>query len=222
MIILLFGPPGCGKGTQGAVITQILGIPAVSTGEIFRAELKAGTPLGNAAKEIMASGGLVGDDIVNQMVRSRLQQPDCRQGFLLDGYPRTIPQAEFLDRLFGELGYPEPEVLYLAVPDPVLIARLTSRRQCPACGRIYNLLSQPPLKEGLCDVEGAALIQREDDKESVIRARLEAYAESTGPLIEFYAKRRFHRLDGNRRPAEIQKDIDAILEPALAKHRGAD
>ncbi|HSW50098.1 MAG TPA: adenylate kinase [Bryobacteraceae bacterium] len=211
MIILLFGPPGCGKGTQGAVITKILRIPAISTGEIFRAELKAGTPLGNAAKQIMASGGLVGDEIVNEMVRGRLKQPDCRNGFLLDGYPRTIAQATFLDSLIRELEYPEPEVIYLDVPDEVLLARLTSRRQCSACGRIYNLLSQPPLKQGVCDVEGAALIQREDDTEKVIRARLEAYAESTGPLVEFYSKRRLHRIDGNRRPAEIQKDIDAIL-----------
>jgi adenylate kinase len=211
MVILLFGPPGCGKGTQGAVITQVLQIPAISTGEIFRAELKAGTALGNAAKEIMAGGGLVSDNIVNEMVRGRLKQPDCRNGFLLDGYPRTIPQAEFLDTLFGELGYPEPEVVYLDVPDAALVARLTSRRQCPACGRIYNLLSQPPRREGTCDADGAALIQREDDKESVIRARLKAYAESTGPLIEFYSQRRFHRVDGNRPPADIQKDIDAIL-----------
>jgi len=211
MIILLFGPPGCGKGTQGAVITQILHVPAISTGEIFRAELKAGTPLGTAAKQIMASGGLVGDDIVNEMVRGRLKQPDCRGGFLLDGYPRTVPQAEFLDGLLRELAFPAPEVIYLDVPDDVLIARLTSRRQCPTCSRIYNLLSQPPQREGLCDADNAALIQREDDRESVIRARLRAYAESTGPLIEFYSKRRFHRIDGNRRPAEIQQDIDIIL-----------
>ena len=159
----------------------------------------------------MASGGLVGDDIVNEMVRGRLKQPDCRGGFLLDGYPRTVPQAEFLDGLLRELAFPAPEVIYLDVPDDVLIARLTSRRQCPTCSRIYNLLSQPPQREGLCDADNAALIQREDDRESVIRARLRAYAESTGPLIEFYSKRRFHRIDGNRRPAEIQQDIDIIL-----------
>ena len=211
MVLLLFGPPGCGKGTQAAVITQILRIPAISTGEIFRAELKAGTALGNAAKEIMAGGGLVGDDIVNEMVRGRLKQPDCRDGFLLDGYPRTIPQAEFLDRLLGELGRPAPSVIYLEVPDDVLVARLTARRQCPVCGRIYNLQSQPPLKDGVCDVDGAALIQREDDQESVIQARLKAYAEATGPLIEFYSGPRFHRIDGNRRPSEIQEDINRIL-----------
>jgi adenylate kinase len=219
MIILLFGPPGCGKGTQGAVITGVLGVPAISTGEIFRAELKAGTPLGNAAKEIMASGGLVGDDIVNAMVSGRLKQSDCKDGFLLDGYPRTIAQAEFLDGLLNELAYPEPEILYLEVPDDVLVARLTSRRQCPVCGKIYNLLSQPPQKDGVCDVEGAALIQREDDKESVIRARLKAYGEQTGPLVDYYSKRKLHRIDGNRRPAEIQKDIDVLIAPALAARK---
>jgi adenylate kinase len=219
MVLLLFGPPGCGKGTQGAVITQALGIPAISTGEIFRAELKAGTPLGNAAKEIMASGGLVGDDIVNEMVRGRLKQADCRDGFLLDGFPRTTPQAQFLDRLLQELAFPQPTVIYLDVPDAVLLARLTSRRQCSSCGRIYNLLSQPPQREGVCDVDGAALTHRGDDKEEVIWARLQAYAESTGPLIEFYSQRDFHRVDGDRRPAEIQKDIDKILEPALAERR---
>jgi adenylate kinase len=214
MVILLYGPPGCGKGTQGAVITRQLGTPSISTGEIFRAELKAGTPLGNAAKQIMASGGLVGDDIVNAMVKGRLQQPDCKNGFLLDGYPRTIPQAEFLDGILKDIGQPEPTIIYLEVPDSVLVARLTSRRQCPQCGKIYNLLSQPPRRDGLCDVDGTALIQRDDDKEQVILARLKAYAEQTGPLAEFYAKRDFHRIDGNRRPAEIQQDIDKILKPA--------
>jgi adenylate kinase len=211
MVILLFGPPGCGKGTQGAIITRQLGVPSISTGEIFRAELKAGTPLGNAAKQIMASGGLVGDDIVNAMVKGRLAQPDCRNGFLLDGYPRTLAQAQFLDGLLKELGYPEPTILFLEVADTVLISRLTSRRQCPVCGAIYNLLSQPPQQEGVCDKDGAALIQRDDDKEDVIRARLVAYAESTGPLIGYYSQRDFHRLDGNRKPEQVQLDVDKIL-----------
>jgi adenylate kinase len=211
MVILLFGPPGCGKGTQGAIITRQLGVPSISTGEIFRAELKAGTPLGNAAKEIMASGGLVGDDIVNAMVKGRLGQPDCRNGFLLDGYPRTLAQSQFLDGLLKEFAYPEPTILFLEVADAVLIARLTARRQCPVCSAIYNVLSHPPQKEGVCDRDGAALIQRDDDKENVIRARLVAYAESTGPLIGYYSERDFHRLDGNRKPEEVQVDVDRIL-----------
>jgi adenylate kinase len=216
MVILLFGPPGCGKGTQGAIITRQLGVPSISTGEIFRAELKAGTPLGNAAKQIMASGGLVGDDIVNAMVKGRLAQPDCRNGFLLDGYPRTLAQAQFLDDLLKELGYPEPTILFLEVADAVLISRLTARRQCPACGAIYNLLSQPPQQEGACDKDGAALIQRDDDKENVIRARLVAYAESTGPLVGYYSQRDFHRLDGNRKPEQVQVDVDKILNRSPA------
>jgi adenylate kinase len=217
MVILLFGPPGCGKGTQGAIITRQLGVPSISTGEIFRAELKAGTPLGNAAKQIMASGGLVGDDIVNAMVKGRLAQPDCRNGFLLDGYPRTLAQAQFLDGLLKELGYPEPTILFLEVADAVLISRLTSRRQCPACGAIYNLLSQPPQQEGVCDKDSAALIQRDDDKENVIRARLVAYAESTGPLVGYYSQKDFHRLDGNRKPEQVQVDVDKILNRPPAR-----
>jgi adenylate kinase len=214
MTILLFGPPGGGKGTQAAVITQTLQIPSISTGEIFRSELKAGTPLGNAAKEIMAKGGLVGDDIVNAMVSGRLRQPDCLGGFLLDGYPRTIAQAQFLDGLLSELGYPEPTIIYLDVPDEVLVTRLTARRQCPTCGRIYNLLSQPPAREGVCDLDGAALAQRDDDKEEVIRARLKAYAELTGPLVEFYSNRNFHRIDGDRPPKDIRPEIETILRTA--------
>lgn len=214
MVILLFGPPGCGKGTQGAIISRQLGIPSISTGEILRAEMQAGTPLGVAAKEIMESGGLVGDDIVNGMIRNRLAEPDCRKGCLLDGYPRTLAQAEFLDGLLAELGYPPPLVLFLDVPDSVLIARLTARRQCPVCGAIYNLLSKPPRQDGICDHDGATLIQRDDDKEETIRARLEAYARSTGPVIDHYAGRNFFRLDGNRRPEEIQVDVDRILKEA--------
>lgn len=211
MVILLFGPPGCGKGTQGALIAQRLGIPSISTGEILRAEMRAGTPLGVAAKQIMESGGLVSDEIVNGMIRNRLAQPDCRKGCLLDGYPRTLAQAEFLNELLKELGYAPPLVLFLDVPEEVLIARLTARRQCPACGAIYNLLSQPPRQDNVCDHDGAALIQRDDDKEATIRARLAAYAQSTGPLIDYYAGENFHRLDGNRRPEEIQVDVDRIL-----------
>lgn len=214
MVILLFGPPGCGKGTQGALIAQRLGFPSISTGEILRSEMRAGTPLGVAAKQIMESGGLVSDEIVNGMIRNRLQQPDCRKGCLLDGYPRTLAQAEFLDSLLKELGYPPPLVLFLDVPEDVLIARLTARRQCPVCGAIYNLLSQPPKQDNVCDHDGAALIQRDDDKEETIRARLLAYAQSTGPLVDYYAGGNFHRLDGNRRPEEIQVDVDRILSQA--------
>ncbi len=219
MVILLFGPPGCGKGTQAVSMARSMGVPSISTGEIFRAECKAGTKIGKLACEILRSGGLVSDEIVNQMVAGRLSKDDCRNGFILDGYPRTKAQAEFLDRLLEEQKLPSPTVIYLDVPDSVLVARITSRRQCPTCSAIYNLLHQPPRHPGVCDNDGTPLIQREDDNEQTILARLKAYHEATGPLVDFYAARDFHRIEGDRTPAEIHAEIEQVLEPALA-HAG--
>ena len=144
MIVLLFGPPGCGKGTQAALIAQRFHIPAISTGEMFRAECKAGTELGLLACSILKSGGLVGDVIVDQIVARRIRQPDCADGFLLDGYPRTLEQARFLDSQIRELGLPKPIAIHLDVPARVLVSRITARRQCGRCGRIYNILSNRP------------------------------------------------------------------------------
>jgi adenylate kinase len=215
MVILLFGPPGCGKGTQAPFISQLLEIPAISTGEMFRAEREAGTPLGKKVSEIMASGALVSDEIVNEVVASRLSRDDCRKGFILDGYPRTVPQAVFLDELLRKTGYPEPTVLFFDLPDSVLVERLTARRQCPVCGKIYNLLSQPPARDGVCDVDGATLYRREDDKEEVIRARLKAYAEQTGPLIDYYSSRKFFRIDASRSLAEVRETIQGVLQQVI-------
>jgi len=212
MVILLFGPPGCGKGTQAVSMARSLGIPSISTGEIFRAECKAETDLGKRVTEIMKSGGLVSDDIVNQMVARRISQDDCRKGFILDGYPRTTAQAHYLDGLLAGRGMPAPTVIYLDVPDSALVARITSRRSCPKCGAIYNLLHQPPKQAGVCDKDGTALIQREDDNERTIVARLKAYQESTGPLVDFYGPRDFHRIDGNRSPEAIYSEIERIIK----------
>jgi adenylate kinase len=217
MVILLFGPPGCGKGTQAAFISRLLGIPSISTGEMFRAEREAGTPLGRQVSQILSQGGLVGDEIVNEIVARRIARPDCRAGFLLDGYPRTIPQASFLDGVLQETRRFMPTILHLDVPDSVLVTRITARRQCPVCGHIYNVLHQPPRVEGVCDADGASLVRREDDTEEVIRARLKAYQESTGPLLDYYSKRNFHRIDGNRSLEEIHRDIEQTLLPALAE-----
>ncbi len=211
MVILLFGPPGAGKGTMSPLITRLLKVPAVSTGEMLRAEVEAGTPLGQQASDILAAGQLVSDEIVNKMLVNRLSQPDCKNGFLLDGYPRTVPQAEFLDGKLEELGFPRPTVLHLATPKSVLIERIASRRQCPKCGRIYNELFKPPKKPGVCDDDGTKLIRRPDDTVEVVKARLEAYERQTAPVMDHYAGGHYHAVPANRPPTEIFRDIESIL-----------
>ncbi len=217
MVLLLFGPPGSGKGTQSRLITNWLGIPAISTGDMLRAEIQAGTELGNAARSIMASGGLVSDDLVNQMLARRVAQPDCQRGFLLDGYPRTLQQAEFFDALVKERGLPKPIILHLDVPMDALIGRLTSRRQCPKCGRIYNLLHQPPKKAGICDDDGTPLVTRKDDQEDVVRDRLRTYDELTRPVLAYYQDRNYYQIRGDRSPSYIFEVITGILEPLVSK-----
>jgi adenylate kinase len=211
LVILLFGPPGCGKGTQSPLISELLNIPAISTGEMLRGEVEAGTPLGLLAKEILAAGQLVKDEMVNEMLVNRISHPDCRNGFLLDGYPRTLPQAEFLDGKLAELGFPPPTVFHLATPQSVLIERISSRRQCPQCGRIYNLLFKPPKRPGVCDDDGTKLVRRSDDNVDVVRARLESYERLTAPIMLHYAGGDYHTLSANRPPGEIFRDIEAVL-----------
>jgi adenylate kinase len=212
VIILLFGPPGCGKGTQAAVIASRFRIPAISTGEMFRSECKSGTRLGKLACSILSSGRLVPDEIVNQMLAARIGQSDCRHGFLLDGYPRTVPQAKFLKDLLASRGLEGPSVILLDVPGEALVTRLTARRQCPACRRIFNLISQAPQTPGFCDDDGRELICRDDDKEEVIRQRLRAYDELTGPVLEFYRGPDYHRIDGSLTPAEVSLKIEVLLD----------
>jgi len=217
VVLLLFGPPGSGKGTQSRLITNWLGIPAISTGDMLRAEIQAGTELGNAARSIMASGGLVSDDLVNKMLARRVAQPDCQRGFLLDGYPRTLQQAEFFDTLVKERGLPKPIILHLDVPMDALIGRMTSRRQCPKCGRIYNLLHQPPKKAGVCDDDGTPLVTRKDDQEDVVRDRLRTYDELTRPVLAYYQDRNYYQIRGDRSPSYIFEEITGILEPLVSK-----
>jgi adenylate kinase len=211
MIVLLFGPPGCGKGTQAASIAHRFHIPAISTGEMFRAECKADTELGRLACSILKSGGLVGDAIVDKIVAARIQQPDCASGFLLDGYPRTQEQATFLDGLVQKLGLPKPIAILLDVPAKVLVSRITARRQCGQCGRIYNMLSQPPKTGEICDDDRQPLIRREDDTEEVILARLKAYHDATGPVIAYYRNGGCHRVDATGTPADISREIERLL-----------
>jgi adenylate kinase len=209
LILLLFGPPGCGKGTQATGLATRFGIPAISTGEMFRAECKAGTELGKMASAIMAAGGLVTDEITNGIVANRIAQPDCAGGFLLDGYPRTVPQAKAFTALLKTRGLPNPIVIHLDVPAESLVARLTSRRQCPKCFRIYNLLSQPPRAAGVCDDDGAELIARADDQEATIRQRLKAYDEQTGPILKWYGESVVRKVDGSMAPAAVAKAVES-------------
>ena len=220
MILLLFGPPGCGKGTQAAFLANRFQIPAISTGEMFRAEVKEGTELGKTAAAIMAAGGLVTDDITNGIVASRISKPDCANGFLLDGYPRTVPQAQNFAALLRERGLPDPIVIHLDVPAEALVARLTARRQCPKCLRIYNLLSQPPRTPGQCDDDGAGLVSRADDQEEVIRQRLCAYEALTGPILSWYSI--VHKLDGSLPPNAVAQAAERIvLDASKANAAGA-
>ena len=214
MILLLFGPPGCGKGTQAAFLAERFHIPAISTGEMFRAECKAGTPLGKMACSILAKGGLVDDETVNGIVASRTGRPDCAGGFLLDGYPRTVPQAQQFSALVAQRGLPAPIVIHLHVPDAALVARLTARRQCSQCMHIYNRLSQPSHVEGRCDIDGAPLIKREDDEESVILDRLRAYRDLTGPILDWYGESHVRTVDGSLSPDGVKQAIERAVQEA--------
>jgi len=211
LIVLLFGAPGSGKGTQSRFISERRRIPAISTGDMLRAEIRNGTALGKVAKSILAKGELVDDDLVNVMVVHRITQPDCRKGFILDGYPRTVPQAVFLSGFLDNARLPTPTVIHLDVPVSVLVKRLSSRRHCSRCGRIYNLLFQPPASEGRCDMDGEELIHRNDDYEDVVRQRMEAYQRLCVPLIEYYSGANYYRVDGQCAPEKISEQIKTII-----------
>ena len=182
---------------------------------MLRREIAAGSELGKAAKSIMASGGLVGDDLVNEMLKERVCQPDCTKGFLLDGYPRTVEQAEFLEQLLKQRGIPAPLLLHLDVPNTALIGRMTSRRQCPKCQRIYNLLHQPPKRNGICDDDSTALITRKDDTEQVVSERLRMYEAVTRPVLSYFQYRNYYQIRGDRSPGYIFEEITGVLEPIL-------
>jgi len=208
-ILLLLGPPGCGKGTQAARLANHYSIPAISTGEMIRGEIKAGSNLGKIAAGVTITGGLLGDDLVNQIVRSRLSQPDCKHGFMLDGYPRTVDQARYLGTLMAEFGLPQPAVVHIDVPLDQLIARTCNRRFCPQCGSIFNLLSHPPRESGHCDNCHIELQQRADDCEETVKNRLAAYERSTAPLIDFYQGGNYVHIDGTG-------SADAVFQSILS------
>lgn len=213
MKLILLGAPGAGKGTQAAFVTEKYGIPQISTGDMLRAAVKAGTPLGLAAKKVMDAGQLVSDDIILGLIKERLQQPDCAKGFLFDGFPRTIPQAEALRTQGVDLDL----VLEIDVPDEEIIKRMSGRRVHTASGRTYHVVFNPPKVNGKDDVTGEDLIQREDDKEETVRKRLDVYHSQTKPLVEFYSK---WATTGDTRAPKYRKvngvgSLDGIREAVL-------
>jgi len=189
MDIVLLGPPGAGKGTQAKKLFQEFKIPQISTGDILRAAVQQGTELGKRAQPLMNAGKLVPDDIMIGIVEERLKQADCSKGFVLDGFPRTLPQAEALEKVLRKLGCNLDRVISLEVPEEILVERISGRRICPTDGSVYHVLQNPPQRAGYCDKDGTGLIQREDDKEENVRERLKVYSELTEPLKALYRKK---------------------------------
>jgi adenylate kinase len=214
MRMILLGAPGAGKGTQAKFLTEAYGIPQISTGDMLRAAVKAGTEVGLKAKSVMDAGGLVTDDIIIALVKDRITQPDCKDGFLFDGFPRTIPQAEAM----RDAGVPIDVVLEIDVPDDEIVRRLSGRRVHLDSGRVYHVEFNPPAEEGKDDVTGEALVQRDDDKEATVRKRLSIYHEQTKPLVDFYSDMekdtgdvKYIRIDGTRAINQIVDDIKQSL-----------
>ncbi len=212
MRLVLVGPPGAGKGTQAEFIASHLSVPKISTGDIFRANVSQGTPLGVEAKRYMDAGDLVPDEVTINMVRDRLAAPDASDGFLLDGFPRTVPQAQALDKLLADLGTGLDIVLELVVDDDEVIRRLSGRRTCRGCGKVWHVEFDPPSRDGVCDRCGAELFQREDDKPETIENRLREYAQKTAPLIGYYAAQgRLVGIDATGPVEDItERAIDAL------------
>lgn len=215
MKLILLGPPGAGKGTQAKMLTDQFGIPQISTGDILRTAVKEGTPMGVKAKAFMDAGGLVPDEVVVGIVRERLQKSDCAGGFILDGFPRTVAQADALKETLQQLGKNLDAVISLEVDVEALVERLTGRRTCKACGRGYHIKFDPPKVAGTCDICGGELIQRDDDKEETIRKRLEVYHQQTAPLVAYYrTDSLLTSVDGMREIDTVQLEILSALPAA--------
>jgi adenylate kinase len=211
--VILLGAPGAGKGTQAERIVARYGLPHISTGEMLRAALEAGTEMGLAAKRFMDAGELVPDEVVIGVVRDRLAQPDAAHGFLLDGFPRTIEQAERLDAMLSEAGRAVSHAVLIEVPEDELVRRISGRRSCAGCGKLYNVTFDPPRADDVCDVCGAALLQRADDNEETVRNRLAVYRRQTAPLVSYYAERGVlgEAHGGGRLPDDVFEQVAEIL-----------
>ncbi len=213
MNLILLGPPGAGKGTQAKMLVETYGIPQISTGDMLREAVKNQTQLGLEAKKYMDAGQLVPDEVVIGLVKERLGRDDCAQGFMLDGFPRTVPQAEALDKVLAEMDKAIDHVISIEVPNEELLKRLTGRRTCRNCGQGYHVVFDPPKKDGVCDKCGGELYQRDDDNEATVANRLKVYEESTKPLIDYYqAKGLLRPIDGVGAIKEIFERIKAVLD----------
>ncbi len=207
MKMILLGPPGAGKGTQAANLSAALKIPHISTGDIFRANIKEATALGQLAKSFIDAGKLVPDDVTIKIVEDRLKSEDCKSGFIMDGFPRTIPQAEMFDIMLEKINAGVELVINIMVPDSAIIKRMSGRRMC-ACGRTYHIENNPPQKEGICDFCGGSLYIRDDDKEETVKQRLKTYHEQTSPLIDYYVKKGLiMNIDGMKPIDETTQEI---------------
>ena len=208
--MVLLGPPGAGKGTQGQMLAQKLGIPQIATGDILRAAVKEGSELGQKAKSYMDAGDLVPDELMVGIIRERLQEADAQEGYILDGFPRTVAQAEALDEMLHNIGQRLDHVIHIDVDNEVLVGRLSGRLICRDCGASYHVQFNPPEKDKVCDECGGELFQREDDQEETVRSRLTVFAERTQPLVEFYRKQGiYEKIDGDQEPQQV---LDAILD----------
>ncbi len=213
--VIFLGPPGAGKGTQAKELARIYRVPHLSTGDMLREHVSLGTPLGMEAKPIMARGDLVPDSLVLKMVRDRIEQPDCSHGFVFDGFPRTVAQAQYLSVLLRQNGYRPALVVYFAMDPALVLRRITGRRMCKVGGEIYNIYERPPKVEGRCDNDGGELDQRPDDREEIVGPRLQAYEKQTEPLVAYYRRLgRLHEVDASKSVEEVKQRVLEIVRGA--------
>jgi adenylate kinase len=210
--VIFLGPPGSGKGTQAKELAKKYGVPHLSTGDMLREHIALGTPLGLKVKPIMERGELVPDSLVLRMVAERIERPDCSNGFVFDGFPRTVTQAKYLGEMLKRQGFKQPFVIHMIIGTDVLMRRMTGRRVCKLCGEIYNIYDRPPKVEGICDNDGGELIHRPDDREEVVGPRLHAYEKQTAPLVTYYRRLGYlHDVDARKSVEEVKQDIQQLV-----------